>query len=71
MATEMWVNIVQVMAYCLTAPSHYLKQSCLLISKVLWHSPVKNFTVIVHAGILYIQFKTYTYKIIATSPTCQ
>ena len=31
-------TLVQVMACCLTAPSHYLKQCWLIISKVLWHS---------------------------------
>ena len=33
-----WSTLVQVMACCLTAPSHYLNQCWLLISKVLWHS---------------------------------
>ena len=32
-------TLVQVMACCLTAPSHYLNQCWLIISKVLWHSP--------------------------------
>ena len=32
-----WSTLVQVMACCLTAPSHYLNQ-CWLISKVPWHS---------------------------------
>ena len=31
-------TLVQVMACCLTAPSHYLNQCWLIISKVLWHS---------------------------------
>ena len=31
-------TLAQVMAYCLTAPSHYLNQCWLVISKVLWHS---------------------------------
>ena len=31
-------TMVQVMACCLTAPSHYLNQCWLIISKVLWHS---------------------------------
>ena len=31
-------TLVQVMACCLTAPSHYLNQSWLIISMVLWHS---------------------------------
>ena len=33
-----WSILVQVMACCLTAPSHYLNQCWLIISKVLWHS---------------------------------
>ena len=31
-------TLVQVMACCLTAPSHYLNQCWLFISKVQWHS---------------------------------
>ena len=31
-------TLAQVMACCLTAPSHYLNQWWLIISKVLWHS---------------------------------
>ena len=38
-------TLVQVMACCLTAPSHYLNQCWLIISEVLWHSPESNFTV--------------------------
>ena len=33
-----WSTLVQVMACCLTAPSHYLNQCSLIFSKVLWHS---------------------------------
>ena len=33
-----WSTLAQVMACCLTAPSHYLNQCWLTISKVLWHS---------------------------------
>ena len=33
-----WSTMVQVMACCLMAPSHYLNQCWLIISKVLWHS---------------------------------
>ena len=33
-----WSTLVQVMACCLTAPSHYLNQCWLIISKVQWHS---------------------------------
>ena len=31
------------MAWCLSAPSHYLNQCWLIISEVLWHSPQGSF----------------------------
>ena len=34
---------VEVMACCLTAPSHYLNQCCLHVEEVMWHSPQSNF----------------------------
>ena len=37
-------TLAQIMACCLTAPSHYLNQCWLMISEVLWHSPDTNFT---------------------------
>ena len=37
-------TLAQVMACCLTAPSHYLSQCWLIISKVLWLSCEGNFT---------------------------
>ena len=33
-----WSTLVQVIACCLTAPSHYLNQCRLIMSKILWHS---------------------------------
>ena len=33
------LTLAQVMACCLTAPSHYLNQCWLIISEVVWHSP--------------------------------
>ena len=36
-------TLAQVMACCLTAPSHYLNQRWLIISNVLWHSSEGNF----------------------------
>ena len=33
-----WSTLIQVMAWCLTAPNHYLNQCWLIINKVLWHS---------------------------------
>ena len=40
---EFGSTLTQVMACCLTAPSHYLNQSWLIISEVLEHSPESNF----------------------------
>ena len=37
-------TLAQVMSCCLTAPSHYLNQCWLIISKVQWHSSEGNFT---------------------------
>ena len=37
-------TLAQVMACCLTAPSHYLNQCWLINSKVYWHSFEGNFT---------------------------
>ena len=37
-------TLAQVMACCLTAPSHYLNHCWLIISKVEWHSSKGNFT---------------------------
>ena len=37
-------TLAQVMACCLRAPSHYLNQCWLIISKVQWHSSECNFT---------------------------
>ena len=36
-------TLAQVMAWCLTAPSHYLNQCWLIISEVMWHSYQGNF----------------------------
>ena len=40
---EFGSTLVHVMACCLTAPSHYLSQCWLIISKVQWHSCEGNF----------------------------
>ena len=37
-------TLAQVMACCLTAPSHYLSQCGLIISKAQWHSADRSFT---------------------------
>ena len=36
-------TLVQVMACCLTAPSHYLNQCWLIVSEVQWQSPGSSF----------------------------
>ena len=36
--------LAQVMASCLTAPSHYLNQSGVIITEILWHLPDGDFT---------------------------
>ena len=38
-------TLVQVMACCLMAPSHYMNQCWLIISEVLWHSLESNFNI--------------------------
>ena len=44
-------TLAQVMACCLTAPSHYLNQCWLIISEVLWHTP--------HRKCLYSSLKWF------------
>ena len=51
-------TLAQVLAWCLTAPSHYLNQCWLIISNVQWHSSEGNFTrgtpAIIHQNCLQI-----------------
>ena len=60
-------TLAQVMACCLTAPSHYLNQCRLIISKVQWHPSESNFTrdtsVISHWNYL----ENYLFKILFKS----
>ena len=37
-------TLAQIMACCLTVPSHYLNQCWLIINEVQWQSPAGNFT---------------------------
>ena len=46
--------LAQVMACCLTTPSHYLNQCWFIISEVSWHSPKSNFTASAAAIILHV-----------------
>ena len=57
-----WSTLVQVMACCLTAPSHYLNQCWLIISEAQWHiraiaqeMPQPSITKI-HLKITYLKF---------------
>ena len=38
-----WSTLAQVMACCLTAPSHHLNKFWFIIKCALWHSPESNF----------------------------
>ena len=55
-------TLVQVMACCLSAASHYLNQRWLISSEVLWHSTQSNFPESDWANILYIEFKNYVVR---------
>ena len=68
---EPWSTLVQVMACCLMAPSHYPNQSWLVISRALCHSPDCNSTGNVHKSNHYNEFENHTFKIKATSPRVQ
>ena len=60
-------TLAQVMACCLTAPSHYLNQCWLVISKVQWESPQGNFT----REFSVINHYNYLFKISWKSPRGQ
>ena len=62
-------TLAQVMAWCLTAPSHYLNQCWLIIKGVRWRSPESNSTS-AHEIQLYV-FEDYTFEIATTSPKGQ
>ena len=58
----------QVMACCLTTPSHSLKQCWLLNREVLLHSPESNFAWNVEATYLFYEFLNYTFKLLLLLP---
>ena len=66
-----WSTLVQVMACCLMAPSHYLNQCWLIINKVLWHSSediiIKSFEDTNQLS----KIEDYILKITLRSPTGQ
>ena len=55
-------TLTQVMACCLTAPSHYLNQFWFVISEVPWHLPESNITESARAATLYDEFEKYSLK---------
>ena len=56
-------TLVQVMACCLTAPSHYLNHCWLTVSKVQSHSSEGNFTIDTSAVNHWIYLENYLPKI--------
>ena len=54
-------TLAQVMACCLTAPSHYLNQCWFLMIAGKWHSSVSNFTTNDMATILQNEFQNYNF----------
>ena len=63
--------LAQVMACCLTAPSHHLNQCWLSMREVLWHSEESDFAVSAEATFLYKEFENHTFRITATSLNSQ
>ena len=61
-------TLAQVMACCLTAPSHYLNQCWLIIGKVQWHSFECNFTRDTSAISHWNYLENYLSKILFKSP---
>ena len=59
-------TLAQVMACCLTAPSHYLNQCWLINNEVLWHLHEGNFTGNAQEIDPWLEFQNYQFKITAT-----
>ena len=66
-----WSTLAQVTACCLTAPSHYLNQCWLIISKVQSHSSGNPFTKYTSAINHWNQFENYLSKFSFKSPRGQ
>ena len=64
-------TLAHVMACCLTAPSHYLNQCWLIISKVHWHSYEGNLTLDVLAINHYYYLENHLSKFSFKSPRGQ
>ena len=66
-----WSTLIQVMACCLTAPSHYLNQCWLIISKVLWHSSEDIIIRRFEDTNQYSKIENYIFKMTLRSPRDQ
>ena len=64
-------TLVQVMACCLMAQSHFLNQCCVIISEVFSHSPDGNFTGNSQDIYPWCEFDIYLFKFTAMSPRGQ
>ena len=64
-------TLAQVLACCLTAPSHYLKPCWLITRRVLWYLPKGSSTGNAHESNHNNVFENYTLKIKAMSPRGQ
>ena len=56
--------LAQVMAWCLTASSHYLNQCWLIMNLMLWHPPENNFIGISQNINSINEFENHNFKII-------
>ena len=66
-----WTTLAQVMACCLTAPSHYLNQCWLIIRGVLWHTSESSFAGIAQGIDSEYEFEKDILKNIFKSPRGQ
>ena len=66
-----WTTLAQVMACCLTAPSHYLNQCWLTIRGVLWHTSESSFAGIAQGIDSGYEFEKDILKNIFKSPRGQ
>ena len=61
-------TLTQVLVWCLTAPSHHLKQRWLIIGDVLWHSPKCVFTRNAQDIYLWYEIKNCQFEDTGASP---
>ena len=64
-------TLAQVMACCMTAPSHYLNQCWLMVCEVLWHSLDSNFTENTSVVYHWNGFETYQFETVVKAPRGQ